>query len=377
VNITLVGTAYPYRGGIAHWNTQLARALSRRHVVDVVNFRRQYPSLLFPGTSQMESAGIPPGMPTPRLVDSINPLNWLRVGWRLRTSRPDLLLFRYWMPFFGPCFGTIARVARSNGHTRVLTICDNILPHERRPLDASFTRYAFGSSDAFLVQSDAVERDLRAFLPGALYAKAPHPVYDMFGAGVDRHEARARLGIRSRRLLLFFGYVRPYKGVHVLLDACARLDPSLDVHLLVAGEFYEDEGSYRGQIARLGIDTRVTLHNVYSPPEAVRDYFSAADAVVLPYLSATQSGIAQIAYNFDRPVIVTNVGGLAEIVDEGVNGTVVPPGDPAALADAIERFYRAGGEEAMPPQVRARKQRYSWDAMVTAIETLAGRIGVS
>jgi glycosyltransferase involved in cell wall biosynthesis len=280
------------------------------------------------------------------------------------------------MPFFGPCFGTIARVARRNGHTRVITICDNVLPHERRPFDAAFTRYAFSSSDAFLVQSDAVERDLRAFQPGALYAKAPHPVYDMFGVGVDRHEARARLGVHSRRLLLFFGYVRPYKGVHVLLDAFARLDRSLDVHLLIAGEFYEEEKPYREQMARLDITNRVTLHNAYSAPEAVRDYFSAADVIVLPYLSATQSGIAQIAYNFDRPVIVTDVGGLAEVVEVGVTGSVVPPGDPVALAEAIEHFYRTGGEEAMPPQVRARKHNYSWDAMVAAIEGLAGRIGV-
>lgn len=373
MKIVLVGTAYPLRGGIAHYNALLFQELEKKHEARIITFTRQYPSLLFPGKTQLESEGEMVRVPGEQLVDSINPLNWIRVGKIIRDARADLVIFKYWLPFFGPCFGTIARVAKRNGHTRVLYICDNIVPHEKRPGDVQFTRYAFNAGDFFIVQSAAVERDLNSFLPGAPYRKVPHPVYDIFGKGTDKQQARSELGVSAERVILFFGYVRPYKGLHVLLDALADVVKRMPVHLLVVGEFYDNEQNYREQVRRLHLEDHVTLQPDYVPNHMVGRYFSAADVVILPYVSATQSGIAQIAYNFDKPVIATDVGGLGEVVIDGVTGLLVPPDDASALAGAICRFYDERREEEFVRRVREEKRKYTWDAMVRAIEGLAGR----
>ena len=235
MNITIVGTAYPLRGGIAHYNALLAEALRQRHTVDTITFKRQYPSFLFPGKTQQETGETSLVPPAPELVDSINPFNWLAVGRMIRDRRPDLVIFKYWLPFFGPCFGTIARMARKNKHTRVLFICDNVLPHERRPGDRLFTRYAFNAGDYFIVQSAAVERDLKAVHPNAVYRFAPHPVYTIFGQAMEKHEARRLLGLTEERIVLFFGYVRRYKGLQVLLSALQEVRKTLPVRLLVGG----------------------------------------------------------------------------------------------------------------------------------------------
>lgn len=374
MNIILIGTAFPLRGGIAHYNALLARALAERHQVRTITFSRQYPALLFPGKTQEEADGAGEATPAPQLIDSVNPLSWFRVGNQIRRQAPDLLLFKYWLPFFGPCFGTIARRARANGHTKVICICDNVLPHEKRPGDALLTRYAFRSVDGFIVQSDAVEQDLNEFWGGATYRKSPHPLYTIFGDPIDRQEARRSLGIAAARVLLFFGYVRKYKGLDILLDALARLPAEMGIHLVVAGEFYDPEEGYREQIRALQIQDRVTLRPDYLPNEEVRRYFSAADAVVLPYRSATQSGIAQIAYNFGTPVIATDVGGLQEVVLHDCTGLVVPPDNPAALAEAIVQFYRSGKESLYRNNVRQERLKYTWDNLVRAIEELATSI---
>jgi glycosyltransferase involved in cell wall biosynthesis len=371
MNIDILGTAYPLRGGIAHYNALLASALGARHRVETITFKRQYPAFLFPGKTQQESGEAPSVAPAPQLVDSINPLNWVRVGNILRTRRPDLLVFKYWLPFFGPCFGTIARVVRKNRHTKVICICDNVLPHERRPFDVSFTRYAFGAVDGFVVQSSAVERDLLRLVPGASYRRVPHPVYNIFGSGMPAAAARQRLGIEEERVLLFFGYVRRYKGLHVLLQAMPAILQTMQVRLLVVGEFYADETSYRRQVEELGLTRAVTIHSDYVPNEEVGVYFSAADAVVLPYVSATQSGIAQIAYNFDRPVIATDVGGLAEVVQHDLTGFVIPPEDPQALAEAVRKLYTGNRRESFTARVKEEKRNYSWEKLAGAIEDLA------
>ena len=370
MKIVIVGTAYPLRGGIAHYNALLYRELSRRHEVQMITFKRQYPKLLFPGKTQQEAGGEMLTVPSEALVDSINPFNWLAVGRTLRKRSPDLILFKYWLPFFGPCFGTIARRVRRGG-ARVVYICDNIVPHERRPGDRAFTRYAFAAADGFIVQSATVEKDLNAFLPGARYRNVPHPVYNIFGEAHPKEEARRTLGLTAARVLLFFGYVRAYKGLDLLLEALAKARTRTNVALIVVGEFYDDEQKYRDMIRQLGLEPHVTVVADYVPNEKVGLYFSAADAVVLPYRSATQSGIAQIAYNFDRPVIATDVGGLAEVVRDGLTGYVVPPGDPAALADAIVRFYAGEKEAGFAAQVAVEKKKYTWDALVQAIEEVA------
>ena len=242
MNITIVGTAYPLRGGIAHYNALLYRELSVRHSVDLVTFRRQYPDFLFPGKTQNEEGEADEfRVPSQALIDSVNPFNWVSAGRRIRSRQPDLLIFKYWLPFFGPCFGTIARVVKNGSSAKVLFICDNVIPHERRPGDRMFTRYAFGAVDRFVVQSRAVERDLLAFVPGATYEYVPHPVYNGFGAPVPAEEARRRVGISARYVLLFFGYVRKYKGLDVLLDAIALVKEQLDITLIVVGEMYDGE----------------------------------------------------------------------------------------------------------------------------------------
>ena len=373
MRITIVGTAYPLRGGIAHYNAQLYRELvAAGHAVDIVTFTRQYPAFLFPGKTQKEE-GAADGfrVPSSALVDSLNPVTWVRAGRFIRSRLPDLVLFKYWLPFFGPCFGTIARVAARRSKTKVVFICDNVIPHESHPGDRLFTHYAFGAADGFVVQSRAVERDLRSLLPGARYEFVPHPVYNGFGSAVPQGEARSRLGISARHVLLFFGYIRKYKGLDVLLDALALLAGRLEVALLVVGEFYDDERHYRERIRVLDIGKSVTVRADYVPNDDVKYYFSAADAVVLPYTSATQSGIAQIAYNFDLPVIASAIGGLPEVVRDGETGLLVPPGDPAALADTIVRCFTSVDTARLRRNVREERKLYSWENLVSALERLS------
>jgi glycosyltransferase involved in cell wall biosynthesis len=370
MNITIIGPAYPLRGGIAHYNALLFQELSKKHTVDIISFKRQYPSLLFPGKTQSETSGELLQVPSRPLVDSINPLNWISVGKAVSRCAPDLIIFKYWLPFFGPCFGTIARVATKGTKTRVLYICDNIVPHEKRSGDVTFTRYALGAGDYFVVQSDAVERDLRHLLPRAIYKKVAHPVYSIFGDPIDKQQARTQLGITEERVLLFFGYVRAYKGLNVLLDAMAKLVDESDLRLLIIGEFYDDKETYISQIHRLRLERHVTVNSEYVANDSVRVYFSAADVVMLPYLSATQSGIAQIAYNFNKPVIATNVGGLGEVVKENVTGFVVPPDNADAIVGAVRRFFAEAREKEFTANVEAEKKHYSWASMTSAIEEL-------
>jgi len=368
VNITLIGPSYPWRGGIAHHTSLLAHHLRKSHNVEIVTFSRQYPSLLFPGRSQYEAGERGPAPPALQWIDSLNPLNWVTVGLRLRKKSPDLIIFAYALPFFGPCYGTIAAVARWRRTTRSVFLCHNVVPHEARFGDRMFTRFAFAFADGFVVQSETVRNDLLQFRPGAKYTVAPHPLYEMFGEPIDKEEARRALSISSKRVILFFGYVREYKGLMVLLRAMASLE---DVMLLVVGEFYDEEMKYRRLIDNLQIGDRVRITNEYVPNDLLPRYFSAADAVVLPYLSATQSGIVQIAYNFGKPVIASRIGGLAEVVVDEETGFLVAPNDPDALAGAIKRFYSGECEPSFVKNISIVRQQYSWTRMVQAIGDLA------
>jgi glycosyltransferase involved in cell wall biosynthesis len=377
MNIVIVGTAFPLRGGIAHFNALLARELGKRHHVETITFKRQYPKIFFPGKTQDEKGEPDATVPAPQLVDSINPFNWIRVARHISRMRPDLLIFKYWMPFFGPCFGTIARLVRKRTGARVLFICDNVIPHERRFGDVALTRYAFRHADFFIVQSDAVEKDLKNYFPQAIYRNVPHPVYENFGHSLPKQEARNLLGISAENVILYFGYVRPYKGLMVLLEAIGLMRDRVTAkgsgsvpYLLAVGEFYDDETKYRKRVAELNIGEYVRSVSDYVSNNEVAAYFSAADAVILPYLSATQSGITQIAYNFDKPVIATNVGGLAEVVLDRKTGYIVPPDDPQALADAIMRFYDEHKEAEFSAAVKLEKQKYSWEHLTRAIEEM-------
>ncbi len=381
MNIVLIGTAFPLRGGIAHYVGLLWKYLSRRHDVRIVTFARQYPKILFPGKSQDESgdAGIP--VESVQWIDSINPFNWIRTGFRVRALRPDLIVFKFWMPFFAPSYGTIAAIAKWGTATRTMFICDNVIPHERRPGDKLLTRFAFRFIDSYVVQSHAVEADLRLWKKDPLLSYLPHPVYEIFGEEIDRRSAREELSRREAELrldedehvMLFFGYVRDYKGLDVVLDALPSILERIKVRLLVVGEFYNNEESYREQVRRLGVGSYVHFHSDYVANEDVGMFFSAADVLTLPYKSATQSGIIQIAYNFHRPVIATDVGGLAEVVIDGRTGAIVPPEQPHALADAVVDFFTQHRFEAYRENVIEEKKKYSWDHMADGIEELYQR----
>ncbi len=369
--IVLVGPMHPYRGGIAHFLETMYRGLQARgHAVEAVTFTRQYPERLFPGKTQYETGDVAHPVPARRLIDTINPATWFSAARHVAALQPDAVLFKYWMPFFAPAFGTIARRVRKRG-ARVIVVVDNAIPHERRPGDLALGRYFFKAVDGCIVMSEAVGRDLRRLGVEAPVRQVVHPVYDLFGEAPPQAEARATLGLPpAPPVLLFFGFIRRYKGLHVLLEAMPLiLDALPEARLLVAGEFYEDEAPYRRLIAQNGLHERVLLHGEYLPNEAVPRYFAAADVVVQPYVSATQSGVAQVAFHFDKPAIVTDVGGLAEVVPHERAGLVVPPEDPAALAAAVVRFFREEMGARLAEGVRREKKKYSWNRLYEAVES--------
>jgi D-inositol-3-phosphate glycosyltransferase len=372
VKIVLLGAAYPYRGGIAHFTETLYRKLvARGNDVRVVTFTRQYPSFLFPGTSQTESTPATDPIPTERLLDTLWPPSWWRTARRIADERPDLLVPRFWMPFFAPSLGMVCRLVRRRG-VRVAAILDNVIPHERRPGDRALTRFFLRQCDSFLVLSESVARDLQSLRPGAPCVRLYHPIYDIFGEPEERAAARRALGLGDdENVLLFFGTIRRYKGLDTLLDALPLVLREVPVTLLVAGEFYGGEERTREKIRRLGIESAVRLSGAYVPTSEVPRYFAAANVVVQPYVSATQSGVAQVAFQFGRPLIVTDVGGLGEVVPDGEAGLVVPPEDPPALARAIVRFLREGLETRLTEGVLRERKKYTWDPLCEAIEAEA------
>lgn len=370
--VVLVGPAHPYRGGIAHFMETMHRGLQQRsYAVTPVTFSRQYPELLFPGKTQFEASPGSDLVPARRLIDSVNPLSWRKAGQAIAAMQPEVVIFQYWMPFFSPAFGTIARRVRKAG-AQVFAIVHNALPHERRPGDVVLGRYFFKAVDGCIVLSDAVREDLQTLGVEVPVQQVAHPVYDLFGEAPSQAAARRELGLPAGApVLLFFGFIRRYKGLQVLLDAMPRVLEHLpDARLLVAGEFYDDEQPYRDQIQQHGLEEAVSLHADYIPQEHVGRYFAAADVVVQPYLTATQSGVAQIAFHFERPLILTDVGGLAEVVPHERAGLIVPPEDSTALAHAIVRFFDEQMSDQLTAGVREEKKTYSWDRLYEAVEAL-------
>ncbi|MBP5211043.1 MAG: glycosyltransferase [Bacteroidales bacterium] len=367
----LLGPAYPYRGGIAAFNERLARQLIQDgHEVEIFTFTLQYPSLLFPGKTQYSDSEPPAGLAITRRVNSLNPFNWIRVGRMIRRMAPDRLIVKFWTPFLAPCLGTIARIAKKGGKVRVVSIPDNIVPHEKKFTDTALARYFVNSIDAFVAMSDSVMKDLRALdRHGKPKVLRPHPIYDHFGPAMSKKEAAAHLGIDPKgRYVLFFGFIRDYKGLDRLIEAMAdqRLK-KLGIKLIVAGEFYEDESKYKVPARQLGVEENIVWHTHFISDDQVRYYFNAADIVAQPYKTATQSGVTQIAYHFEKPMLVTDVGGLAEIVPDGKAGYVVKP-EVKAISDALYEFF---GGESLPDfsaGIKEQKQKFSWAEMAeTAI----------
>ncbi|MES2559583.1 MAG: glycosyltransferase family 4 protein [Bacteroidota bacterium] len=360
--ILIVGPAYPLRGGLATYNERLAREFKAMgHQCDILSFSLQYPSLLFPGKTQFSTDAPPDDLNILTEINSINPFNWISVGRKIRMAKYDIVIFRYWMSFMAPALGTIARFVRANKHTRILAITDNIIPHERKFFDTPFTRYFSSACDGFLTMSHSVLgqlKQLNQYKPARYVA---HPMYDMFGVEKSKPEARKILGLDAdQKYLLFFGFIRKYKGLHLLLEAFAdERVKQLGCKLIVAGEFYEDAQPYIDQIKALGLTDTVILSNDFIPNSEVSNYFCAADVVIQTYLNATQSGVTQIAYYYNKPMIVTNVGGLAELVPDNKVGYIVNV-DKTDVANAIIRFYNDQQESFFIENLKIEKQKFTW-----------------
>jgi len=369
--VALVGPLHPWRGGLAQYLQFLGEALERHAQVNAVTFTRQYPGLLFPGTSQFDLDAPRPRFLTVPMLDSINPITWRRTAAQLERWAPGAVVLKWWMPFFGPAFASAVGPLRKRG-TRVVLVCDNLVGHEPRVFDRAFTDWMMRNSDGYLVMSDAVERDLDKLKPGAPRRRVPHPFYAQFDRERwTRETARASLGLTGD-VALFFGYVRHYKGLDTLLTAWKRVRAVRpQATLVVAGEFYEDPAAYEGLVREAG---GVRLIDRYIPDEEVEALFRAADVTVLPYRSGTQSGVTHVAYALGTPVIATRVGGLTETVREGETGLTVPPEDPQALAAAIVRFFAEGLGERMRAPIAALRASHSWDALARATVEFVGSL---
>jgi len=373
--VYVIGPAWPLRGGLATFDELLCRALLKDgHEAEIISFSLQYPGFLFPGTTQYDDSPKPEGITIRSLINSVNPLNWIKVGRAIRKERPDYLIIRYWLPFMGPALGTIARIAAKNKHTKVISLVDNAIPHEKRPGDKAFSSYFLKSCHGYLTMSQKVLGDLKQFTTSENMIFSEHPLYTSFGEPSTRTTARQHLQLDEKgKYLLFFGLIRRYKGLDLLLEAMAdKRISDMQIQLIVAGEFYEDRAYYDEIIQRLQLQRSVLLYTHFIPNQDVQWYFSACDLVTQTYHTATQSGVTKIALQFDRPSLVTNVGGLGEIIEHGKSGYVVPP-TPKDIADAIVDFYEQQRFDSFQTATIQEKSKYSWEVMTAAFETLYQR----
>lgn len=372
MKVVILGSAHPLRGGLAAYNERLAREYIRQgHSVVIYTFSLQYPDFLFPGTTQYSDQPAPDDLYIHVRVNSINPFNWLSVGSEIKKLNADLLIIKYWLPFMAPCLGTIARIVRGNKKTKVVSVIDNIIPHEKRLGDFALSKYFVNSVDGFIAQSRSVLEDLNKFDARKPKIFSPHPLYDNFGPIVNKAEAIEKLGLQMNGLyILFFGFIRDYKGLDILLQAMAdQRVKDTSVELIVAGEFYNDAKPYLDLIDQLNLRDRVILRTDFIRDDMVRYYFCAADIVVQPYKHATQSGVTQICYHFNRPMLVSNVGGLPEIVPHDVVGYVCDP-DPSSIAEYIQKFYVEHKEYLFSENIKREKTKYTWAAMVDNIRNV-------
>lgn len=372
-NIIIIGPAHPLRGGLASFNERLALQFQNNgHKVSIYSFSLQYPGFLFPGSTQFSSEPAPANIKINTVINSVNPFNWIKIGKRIKKEKPDIILVRYWLPFMGPCLGTILRIVKKNKHTRVVCLADNVIPHEKRFGDKVFTKYFVKPVDAFITMSEKVLEDLKSFAPSKPAKYVAHPLYDNFGEKISKEQARKQLRIdNEQRIMLFFGFIRKYKGLDILFDAMKILketnpqQQTPNIKLLVAGEFYEDRKPYDEQINKLGIENDLILHTTFIPDSEVKNYLCAADIVVQPYRNATQSGVTPLAYHFEIPMIVTNVGALPAMVPDNRAGLVAEP-NAESIAEKIREYFQKG-EDHFLPYLKEEKKKYSWDVMTNEI----------
>ncbi len=375
--IKIIGSAFPFRGGLATYNERLATEYIREGSnVSIETFKLQYPNILFPGKTQYAEGEPPLDLKIKRTINSINPLNWIKVGRRIKKEKPDLVIIKYWLPFMAPCFGTIAGIIRKNKHSKIICIADNIIPHEKRPGDNQLTAYFLRKVDGVVAQSKSVFNDVFKFTNKLPVKLCPHPMFDNFGEILPRGKALEMLQLpKEQKYVLFFGFIRDYKGLDLLLQAFA--DPriyALDVKLIVAGEFYSDSKIYLDLIENLKLRDKVILKTDFIANDEVNKYFSGVDLVAQPYKNATQSGVTQIGYHFNKPMLVTNVGGLPEIIPHNVIGYVVEP-DVKSIADALFDFFTTDKKSTFEKNILEEKKKFLWSAMTAAIaEVQKGKI---
>jgi glycosyltransferase involved in cell wall biosynthesis len=372
-NVIIIGTAFPFRGGgMSTYNERLARAFQQRgDQVTIYTFSLQYPGFLFPGKTQFSTDPPPSDLSIKVAVNSINPVNWIKVGLEIKKLKADLVIIRYWMPFMAPSLGTLARIIRRNKHSKVVAIADNIIPHEKVPGGNLLSQYFVNSCDGFIVMSRAVLNDLNKFdlVRPRLYS--PHPLYDNFGSPVSKSQAKRHLGLEEDTMyILFFGFIREYKGLDLLIKAFAdERFRKLQVKLLIAGEFYVDGKPYLDLIDSLGLQKEIILRTEFIENSEIVNYFCASDIVAQPYKDATQSGVTQIAYHFEKPMLTTNVGGLSEMVPDGKVGYVVSP-DVNEISEALLRFFNEKKEQEFSSNAAIEKKRFSWEILLNQIDSI-------
>lgn len=372
-SVVIIGPAYPLRGGLASYDERLAKAfIDKGFTTTIYTFSYQYPSFLFPGATQFSTEPAPVGISIKVKINSINPFNWIRTGNELKKLQPKLIVVRYWLPFMGPCLGTILRRVKKNNFTKIVCIADNIFPHEKRPGDKVFTKYFLKPIDAFITMSEKVLEDLKQFAKEKPSKFVPHPLYDNFGEKINKDEARKKLAINGNdKVILFFGFIRKYKGLDILLHAMKIINTKYavqNIKLLIAGEFYENEKNYERLLNDADIKNSLVIHTHFIADSMVKYYLCAADCVIQPYRNATQSGVTPLSYHFEIPMIVTNVGGLPALVPDKKVGLVAEPNAESVAKKIIEYFQL--GEEYFLPHLREEKKKYSWERLVITILNL-------
>jgi glycosyltransferase involved in cell wall biosynthesis len=369
MNIISLGPAHPYRGGPATFNDRLAQQFKAEgHAIEIITFSLQYPRFLFPGKTQYTDATPPKGIKITRLLNTVNPFNWISTGLKIKKAKPDLLLLRYWIPFMGPSLGTVARIVRSNGHTKVICIFDNVVPHEKRAGDKILTIYFTKSIDGAIVMSQSVSDDLKLFRSDIQVKLSPHPLFDNYGPLASQEDAVRALNLDSgNSYILFFGFIREYKGLDLLIKAFSDLRlRNRKLKLIVAGEFYEDDAPYRSLIKEHNLENEIIFFDRFIKDEEVSLFFSVADLIVQPYKSATQSGVTQIAFHYEKPMLVTDVGGLREIVTDGKCGYVVKP-EAEAIASALVDYFDNNRKAIFSEGVKKEKEKFAWDKMTASL----------
>lgn len=372
--IFIIGPAHPLRGGPAQFNENLCQQLNKEgHQAEIISYSLQYPNFLFPGSSQFETNGkAPEGIKIHTLINTVNPFNWFAVARFIKKEKPDFILFRYWLPFFGPSLGTIGRLVRK--HCKVLALTDNVIPHEKRIGDKAFTNYFINSCDGFIAMSQTVLKDISLFSPNANQAYSPHPMYETYGAEISKSEARAKLKLdQEDKIVLFFGLIRNYKGLDLLIEAMS--DEKIkknNIKLLIAGEFYEDKQPYLDLIKKHKLKDQILLHDKFISNEDVRYYFCACDLVAQTYRKATNSGVSMIGYYYNKPMLVTAVGGLAEIVPDKKCGYSIAV-DTKTISDCIQDYFENKRENEFTRNVKEERKKYEWSGFINTLLNLYNR----